>query len=317
VTDYRTFRNPDPPRVADVWNASLAGPRTVLIPPRSTGLLECFTLAKPYFDRDGLILAFDGDRPVGLAHAGFAGTADSAAIDRSRGVVCTLGVAPSHRRQGVGSELIRRAEDYLRQKGAKEILAGPCPPANPFTFGLYGGADSPGFLASEGLTRPFLEHRGYQVTRSVGVFRCSLKRLQLPPDPRFLEVHASYDILGAPYSRAGWYQESVIGPVEAVEYRLQGKGSGQLAGRIVLWDMATFGYGWGETCVGMLGLTIDPSLRRRGLAKYLVAQVLLHLQHQSFDSFEACVGLDDEAGVGLFRGLGFEQADTGHCYRKA
>src|SRR6185369_5804215 len=109
---------------------------------KATGLLECFTLAKPYFDREGLLLAFDAGRPVGLAHAGFASSVDGRSLDLTTGVLCTLGVAPSHRRQGIGSELLRRAEEYLRSKGAREILAGPRAGANPFTFGLYGGADS-------------------------------------------------------------------------------------------------------------------------------------------------------------------------------
>ncbi len=314
---YRTFRNPDPPLVAEAWNAALSGPRTVPIPPRATGLLECVTLAKPYFDRDGLLLAFDGDRPIGLAHAGFAASPDGRSLDYSKGVLCALGVAPLYRRQGIGSELLRRSEEYVRDKGAKELFAGPCAPLNPFTFGLYGGADSPGFLASDGLARPFLEHRGYQVARSVGILRLVLNRLQLPPDPRFVEIHPRYDILGAPYSRGGWYQEGVLGPIEAVEYRLQEKGTAQVHGRILLWDMTTFGYTWGETCVGLLGLKVDAGRLRQGLGKYLVAQVLLHLQQQAFDCFEACVGLDNEPALGLFRALGFEQVDTGHCYRKA
>ncbi len=121
-------------------------------------------------------------------------------------------MAPLYRRQGVGSELLRRAEEYLRQKGAKELFAGPCAAMNPFTFGLYGGADSPGFLASDGLARPFLEHRGYQVARSVGILRLVLKRLQLAPDARFAEIHPRYDILGAPLDGCGWSSIMEGGP---------------------------------------------------------------------------------------------------------
>lgn len=315
---YRTFRNPDPPRLAEVWNASLVGPRAVpLNPPQSPGILEYFTLGKPYFDPRGLTLAFDDQCPVGFVHSGFAGSLDGSTLDHTTGVICTLVVLPSHRRQGIGGELLRRAEQYLIQVGAKTILAGPTEPTNPFTFGLYGGADSAGFLASEGLTRPFLEHRGYQVAQTIGIFQRVLKRFQAPIDVRFHAIHPRYDILGNPFSRAGWYRESALGPVEAVEYRLQEKQTTRVESRIVLWDMMVpFGYHWGETCVGAIDLYVEPNRRQQGLAKYLLVQVLLHLQQQAFDRFEACVDLNNVAMLGLLHGLGFTQVETGHSYRR-
>jgi ribosomal protein S18 acetylase RimI-like enzyme len=317
VIHYRTFRNPDPPVLADVWNASLAGPRTVLIQPRSTNILEYFTLAKPYFDPEGLIFAFDDGRPVGFVHAGFGPSADRRSLDHSTGVVCSLGVVPSHRRQGVGRELLRRGEEYLRGKGAREILAGPAAPANPFTFALYGGSDSVGFLAGDSLAAAFFESQGYKLVRAIGVFQRGSRRQQMPADPRFLTIHPRYDILGAPLLRAGWWRECVLGPIEAVEYRLQDKKTGEGVARIVLWDMATFGFAWGETVVGLLDLEVKEELRRQGLAKYLMVQVLLHLQQQSFERFEACVDLGNVACVSLLRALGFELVETGQVFRKA
>jgi ribosomal protein S18 acetylase RimI-like enzyme len=316
VIDYRPFRNPDPPLLADVWNASLAGSRTVLVGPNSTGLLEYFTMAKPYFDPAGLIFALDEGRPVGVVHAGFGPSADGAALDRATGVICAIGVVPSHRRRGIGRELLRRAEEYLGAQGAREIFAGPCRPANPFTFGLYGGSDSPGFLASDGLARPFFEHNGYSVSRTIGVFQRALQRPYMPSDPRFIALQPRFEILGAPHSKAGWYRECVLGPVEAVEYRLRDKQSGEAAARVVLWDMATFGFAWGETAVGLLDLEVAPPRRRQGMAKFLLAHVLLHLHQQTFDRFEACADLANVAAVGLLRGLLFDQVDTGHCFRK-
>lgn len=318
MIEYRPFRNPDPPLLADVWNASLAGSRTVLIQPHSTGLLEYFTMAKPYFDPAGLIFAIDEGRPVGFVHAGFGpGAPGSYWPDTSTGVICALGVIPSHRRQGVGGELLRRAEKYLRSRGATEILAGPCRPVNPFTFGLYGGSDSAGFLASDGLARPFFEHKGYAVTQTIGVFQRALQRAFMPSDPRFLGLQPCYEIVGAPYSRAGFYRECVLGPIEAVEYRLREKQSGEVAARVILWDMATFGFAWGETAVGLIDLDVTPELRRQGMAKFLLAHVLAHLHQQTFDRFEACVDLNDAAAVSLLRGLLFDQVETGHCYRRS
>jgi GNAT superfamily N-acetyltransferase len=282
----------------------------------SATLLEFFTLAKPYFDPAGLIFAFDDHLPVGFVHAGFACDAAGTALDRSAGVVCALGVVPARRRQGIGSELLRRAEDYLRGRGAQQLLAGPQAPANPFTFALYGGADSPGFLSSDPLARAFFEKHGYQLERTVGLFQRGLARMQVPPDPRFAALRQKYDIVATAYQDAGWWRECVLGPIEAYDYRLQEKGSTTVAARCVLWDMETFQALWGHSCVGMIDLQVDPALRRRGLARYLVGQVLRHLRDQPFVLFEAHVPLDNAACLGLMQGLGLQQVDTGQRFRR-
>jgi GNAT superfamily N-acetyltransferase len=314
VISYRAYRNPDSPAVVEAWNVCFSGRRVV--PVRLATVLEYFTFAKPYFDPAGLILAFDGGRPVGMVHAGFGAADDGKWIDPAVGVICALGVTPSHRRQGVGAELLRRAEDYLRQRGAKELFAGPLAPRNPFTFGLYGGCNSAGFLASDVTARPFLEKHGYKLAHSAGLFQRPLARAYLPPDPRFPTIRQKYDVIASPYHGAGWWRECTYGPIEAVEYRVQGKQQGPVVARCVLWDMETFAQSWGEACVGMLELTVEPEHRRQGLAKYLLSQILRHLRDQPFHLFEAMADPDDAAARGLLQGLEFQQVDVGQCYRR-
>jgi ribosomal protein S18 acetylase RimI-like enzyme len=314
VIHYRAYRNPDSPAVVEAWNACFSGRRVV--PVRLTTVLEYFTFAKPYFDPQGLILALDDDKPIGLVHAGFGPAADGQAIDPATGVICALGVAPSHRRQGIGGELLRRAEDYLKQLGATELFAGPLAPRNPFTFGLYGGCNSPGFLASDVMARPFFEKYGYRLSASAGLFQRPLARAYLPPDPRFATIRQSYDVIATAYHGAGWWRECVMGPIEAVEYRVQQKQQGAVVARCVLWDMEPFAPVWGESCVGMLELTVLPEHRRQGLAKYLLSQILRHLRDQPFHLFEAMADPNDAAAMGLLRGLEFQQVEVGHAYRR-
>jgi ribosomal protein S18 acetylase RimI-like enzyme len=314
VIHYRTFRNPDPPALVAVWNGSLSGRGAV--PIRMATLLEYFTFAKPYFDPEGLILAFDDGRPVGFAHAGFAPNADGSGVDRQVGVLCTLGVLPDHRGKGVGSELLRRAEDYLKRRGARELLAGPQAPRNPYTFGLYGGARSPGFLDSDAQARPFLEGRGYHVRESALVFQRALDRVNVPADPRFLGHRQHYEILATPHHAGSWWEESVLGPVDLVEYRLQEKGTGRVAARATLWEMDTFNQYWGENGVGIVDLDVAPDLRRQGLAKFLLSQVLRHLHEQFFSLVEVHAPEANEPAVNLLRGLGFQHVDTGRLFAR-
>jgi GNAT superfamily N-acetyltransferase len=314
VIHYRTFRNTDSPAVVALWSACRSGRRVV--PVQTTTLLEFFTLAKPYFDPAGLIFAFDDGTPVGFVHAGFTSDPTGTAVDPSTGVICTLVVVPPRRRQGIGSELLHRAEDYLRGRGARTFLAGPLAPDNPFTFGLYGGCTSAGFLSADALARPFFEKHGYQVDRSAGLFQRLLTRMQMPADPRFASIRQKYDIIAAPYHGAGWWKECVLGPVEAFDYRLQEKGGTRAAAHCVLWDMETFVPLWGQSCVGLVELEVDPALRRQGLARYLLAQILRHVRDQNFGLFEALAPLDNPAGTGLLDGLGFQQVETGQRFRR-
>src|SRR6476469_711267 len=66
---YRPFENRDPPGLAEIWRTQrpIRGRMQAVTPQ----VLEKHVFAKPWFDRHGLIVACDGPRLVGFAHAGF------------------------------------------------------------------------------------------------------------------------------------------------------------------------------------------------------------------------------------------------------
>jgi ribosomal protein S18 acetylase RimI-like enzyme len=69
------------------------------------------------FDGTSFIGAFDmseGEKPIGLVIANY---------DGRRGWINRIAVLPEYRREGVGSALIREAEEFLEKKGAKIIAA--------------------------------------------------------------------------------------------------------------------------------------------------------------------------------------------------
>jgi ribosomal protein S18 acetylase RimI-like enzyme len=314
VIQYRTFRNTDPPALVDLWNDCFTGRGAAYL--RGTILLEYFAFAKPYFDPNGLILAEAGNQVVGFVLAGFGPTADGAALDRHAGVVCLLGVAPAFRRQGIGSELLRRGEEYLRQQGAAELHAGPTGALNPYTFGIYGGSESSGFLESEPLARPFLERRGYRVHDTALVLQRSLETPLNVSDVRFVNHRSRYDIYAGPLKTKSWWRECVLGPVELHEYRLQDKNTSATVARLTLWEMETFGPRWNEHAIGMSDFEVVPELRRQGMGKFFLLQVLRHLHEQFFTLLEIHVRESDEAGLNLLRLFGFRQVDRGLAYRR-
>jgi ribosomal protein S18 acetylase RimI-like enzyme len=315
VITNRTFRNTDPPHLADLWNACFTGRGAAVL--RGPTLLEYFVFSKPYFDPAGLFVAAEEGKAIGFALAGLGGDDTGAALRTDTGVTSLLGVHPDHRRRGVGTELLRRCEDYLRGRGAKELTAGPLAPLNPFTFGLYGGSESAGFLESDALARPFLEKHGYQVRQSVLVYQRPLDRPLSVIDVRFPAHRQRYDVHGGLRGDLTWWQDCVLGPLELHEYRLVDKLVGHTVARACLWEMETFNGRWNQHAVGLLGLEVVPDLRRRGLGKFLLAQLVRFLQEQFFGLVEVHLDVGNVAAAGLLRGLSFDHVDTGHSYRLA
>lgn len=308
---FRTFRNGDPPALAAIWGACGLGPCGSAPP---AAFLERSIFSKPYFDPAGLLIAEADGKPVGFAHAGFGPNADESAIDRRRGVICALLVHPEHRRRGLGRELLERAENYL---GCPEVQAGAARPLNPFYFGLYGGSDQPGVLASDAAAGPFFVRHGYRAVRSSQVLELRFAEPLAPQDPRSADIRRQFDIRFLPgASISSWWQDCVLGWIEPVEFRLEDKRTGQPAARVVVWEMDNVEGRWSESAVGILELLVRTDMRRQGLGRYLVDQLLRAVQDQRFGIVKAQAAAENIAAIRLFRSLGFRQTDTGHVYVK-
>jgi ribosomal protein S18 acetylase RimI-like enzyme len=313
---YRHFRNVDPPALVALWNEALTHRGAVEL--RSHTALDTAVFNKPYFDPAGFFVAEDdAGRLAGFAHAGFGPTEDLSALDHSRGVVCAIAVRPEDRRQRVGTELLGRCEAYLRERGATLLRAGTIRPVKPFYLGVYGGSNAPGFLKSDPDADPFFRARGYQPDHRVLVFD---RRLDLPlniVDARFGALRKRYEPQALPQARLGsWWRECVFGPLEPFEFRLDDKQTGQTAARALFWEMTDYGWRWGGPAAGVIDVQVRNDLRRQGLGRFLLAQLLRHLQEQYFAVAEVQVPAEDETAARLFRSLGFLQVDEGVSYTK-
>jgi ribosomal protein S18 acetylase RimI-like enzyme len=315
VIHYRTFQNTDPPHLMKVWNEVFTGRGSVPLPTPSA--LEEYVFAKPYFDRAGLTIALDDGEYVGFTHAGFGPTSDESALSTAVGVVCALAVRPSHRRRGIGTELLRRGEAYLAGRGTGTLYAGPMPPNNPFYLGLYGGSESAGFLASDADAEPFLLRHGYLRHESCRVLHRRLERPVNVSDPRFVAIRRRYELVAQPRKGAAtWWQESVLGPIELLDVLLRDKTTGVVAARAAAWEMLGFCQRWGAPAVGIIDLYVREESRRQGLARFVLVHLLRHVQEQFFSLVEVQTNEQNAGALALYRGLGFEEVDQGHSYRK-
>ena len=313
---YRSFRNFDPPALTAVWNESLT--RRGAVEMRTSAPFESLVLDKPYFDPHGLLIAEDDDGKVaGFVHAGFGPTDDLSALRRDVGAIGLIAVRPADRRQGVGTELLRRAEDYLRGEGATRVHAGGQRPAKPFYFGLYGGSNGPGFLLSDPEVHPFLLSRGYSLGQKMFVFN---KRVDEPltiVDPRFATLRKKYECHAIPEAQLGsWWWESVLGPLDPSEFRVADRQTGDTVARALFWEMKDYGWRWGAPAAGIVDVQVRGEVRRQGVGRYMLGQLLRHLADQYFAIVEVQVPEKEETGIKMFTALGFTPVDTGVGYVK-
>lgn len=310
---YRPFLNTDPPQLITVWNESLTGRGS--FPLRSPNLLERWVFSKPYFDPTSLIVAESEETGVvaGFSLHGFGPDDSLSRLESSRGVIAATLVRPEFRRKGLGRELFRRSERYLRESGAKSIRFGALPPNNPYLFGLYGGAHSVGVLDSEPLAAPFLTAMGYSPGEGKQVFHKSLDEPIVVADQRFAQLRRNFEgqflLRGAEAN--SWWQECVWGTLEASEVRLIDRVKQLPVARAIVWELEGFGWRWGCPSAGVYDVWVHPDYRKQGIAKLILIDILRVLQEQFFGIAELHVPDGDPAGNGLCRTLGFRQVDFG------
>jgi len=315
VIQFRSFTNFDPPRIAQIWNESLSGRGSYVL--KLVALLERFYFSKLYFDPRGLILAMDGDTPVGFSHAGFGPNAAGTDVDPLKGVICAVVVRPNYRRQGIGSELLQRAENYLKHCGAMSVQAGSYAPLNPFTLGIYGGSESAGVLLSDHAAGPFFENHDYGVVACRSVLHRPLETPLTITDPRFTDLRRHYEVSVQPkVSLANWWMENTAGPLDPLEIRVEDRVTRSVAGRALLWEMEGYSWRWNLPAAGLFDFVIREDLRRQGLGRFFLAHILRYLQEQYFGVCECHAEFEAPELLGLIKSLEFVQVDEGRVYRK-
>jgi ribosomal protein S18 acetylase RimI-like enzyme len=321
VISYRKFLNSDPPGLVDVWNDTANGRGSY--PLRSVSLFDRWILSKPYFEADGLIVAEEindeGKKSiVGFTLAGFGPNEEQTGLNHDLGVTCNILVKHSYRKSGVGRELLKRSEAYLISKGAKTLHVGSMNPNNPFLFGLHGGANSPGILKSDGDAEPFLTKEQYTPGEAVTIFQRKLDSQLNIVDNRFNFLKRRYDVqLIRAAQASSWWAECVWGVLEPVEFRIFDKLTGMPCARAIVWELEGFNWRWNYPAAGILDVQVRPDLRKQGMAKMLLFQILRFLQDQFFGIAELQVRSADPAAVGLCTSLGFEAVDEGFVYIKS
>ncbi len=312
---YRAFRNTDPPALAELWNRQ-TGLRAWL-QPITPALLEKSAFSKPHFDRLGLIVAEEGGRLVGFAHAGFGAAADGSRISTDVGASNVVQVAAHDQRAEIAQGLLEHCEAYLTGRGARTLLAGCARPAHGFYLGLYGGTESPGVLESDAATLALFRSAGYGEVENHVILQRPRAVFRPPVDRRQVQIRRQYRVESqTDPPPATWWEACTLGQLDRVSYRLFSRHADEACGEVMAWNRARAPGDFGAPAVGLMELQIQPQFRGQGLGTFLAGEALRTVQESGGTLVEVQVAETNQAGWALFRKLGFQPVDRGWVLRK-
>lgn len=315
MISYRAFQNTDPPALAEIWRNQPA--EHGRLHPMTVALLEQFVFSKPYFDRAGLIVAVDGERPVGFVHAAFGPSDDEQSLSKQMGLTCLVMVHPDYQRRGIGGELLARGESYLRQQGAEVLYGGGVAPLNGFYLGLYGGSELPGVLDSDaGEQRLFCAH-GYREIDRVAVLERDLTGFRVPVDRALMQVRrrSSVQAVFDPPPRT-WWQACAWSGLERTRFELSLRDAGRVVASAAFWSLEPISRAWGVQAAGLIELEVTEEFRRQGIATFLLGEAMRQLQAQGVSLVQAQTMQRNAPALALYQKLGFQLIDQGAVYRK-
>lgn len=313
---FRSFRNSDPPQIAEIWRSQPAS--RGLVQPMSSAIFERHALNSLLFDRDALIVACDQKRLLGFVHAGFGPMADESRLATDIGGTLALMVRPAEAKSSLADELLLHSERYLQHRGAKVLTAGGVDRLGPFYLGLIGGTASSALLDSDPREQQFyLRHDYREESRSL-VLQCDLGRFRAPVDRRQLQAkrRTQFEVILDPPS-ASWWEANTTSNIDRARFDLISKENGTCLASVRMWAMELLGATWGMRAAGLLGLEVLLDCnKRQGLAMLLVAEAMRYLQSMGIKLIEVQVTAGNLPARTLFERLGFSEVDQAVRYRK-
>lgn len=284
--------------------------------PISNLLLEMFVLSKPYFDRDGLIVAEDDGRVVGFVHVGFGPNEFGSDLSTDVGIICLLAVEQHQRRAEIMDQLLEQGEEYLVTRGAETIRVGSDFPFTPFYLGVLGGSDLPGVHTADDEMELLFRGHGYQETTRRRVFERYLGRFRIPVDRRLVQHRRSYRLEPQVHQLARWWDACVFGPSDRLTLHLFEKDSQEPCGSAIFWDMGPISTRPTTSGMGLISFEIDEAQRGKGVGSFFVSEAIKLLQYRGVNRIEVQLPQDNEAAHKIFERLKFDQISQSVLYEK-
>jgi GNAT superfamily N-acetyltransferase len=313
---YRPFLNSDPPVIAEIWRSQ--APSNAIIQTMTPAVLDDLVYSKPYFDRHGLILAVQGDKPIGFVHAGFGPNADFSDLDPSNGATALLLVSPHRDREAIARELLSRSEQYLRGRGATTLFGGATSMLAPFYLGLYGGSQLSGVLASDTRSIDLFRDFDYAETAHARIFRRDLRGFRPPVDRELMQIRRQYQLVKQTESLPrSWWEACEFSSIEKLDFVLLPKAKGPPVAEARLWDIEPMASSWGVHAMGFVDMVVSTTANASAVATHFVSETFRQLQDYGITLVEFQLQTGESLGIEVCHKLGFEEIDQGILFRKS
>ncbi len=315
MVSFRPFLNGDITDLIRIWNDH--GPDSGLVTDLSVDLFDRLVLSKPYFNRQGLIAAVEDNRVIGFVHVGFGPNADETDLDFHLGIVSMLLVHADYTDPSIADELLKRGEQYLRDRGAQEIVAVGFDTACPFYLGLYGGSQLPGILESDIRRRDFFTNSGYQSVGRIALSKCDLNTLHVGFDRDVLRLRRSMriDYLPDPKSRS-WWDACTQGFLPQLQVTATPTAGGTLVASATFWDMQSLLASDGPRTMGLSKIEASDTEQDFSVVRYLLLESFRYLQQQEIAFVQTQADEEDEPTKELFQAVGLKNFDVGLILKK-
>jgi GNAT superfamily N-acetyltransferase len=281
-------------------------------------LLEECVFGKPYFDRHGFLVAKEGSRLVGFAHAGFGATPDGSGWSTEVGAINLVLTAEHEQRESIARGLLEHGESYLTSHGARTLWAGCVQPAHGFYLGLYGGSESPGVLESDAASLALFRSAGYAEVEQHAILQRRLAGFRPLVDRQQLQLRRQYHVESeADPPCASWWEAWTIGQFDRARHRLFQRQAGEACGSVMTWCRERPFGSSGASPMSLVGLQIQAELQGQGLGAFLVGEALRCALGNGVSLAEVQIVENNPSALALFRKLGFQQVDRGWVLRKS
>lgn len=298
-----TYRNGDEGAILDIWRQVLA-PDTV-----DEATFAQKVLADPNYERQGLLVARQGDRAVGFALAVVRRMpiGPESDLDPDSAWITAFGVLPEARRHGVAGRLFDAAEAFVAERGRRRIEVSPYAP----TY-FWPGVDPERYPDAAA----FLEARGYRRVYDAVAMDKNLVGYATPPDVLALEA----DLRGEGYDftvLSPRYVRALVEFNDRMFHADWARAIRDAVARRVDWDRTLIAVKDDQVCgfaqfgaydhvpdrFGPFG--VDESLRGKGIGKVLLYRTMTALAAKGYhDTWFLWTGERTPAGF-LYKRAGF------------
>ncbi|MBQ1454982.1 MAG: hypothetical protein IIZ25_03940 [Thermoguttaceae bacterium] len=195
-------------------------------------MFEQHILDNVLFDREGFLLLFEDDLPVGFIHASFPPNEDWDDRRFDIGILYPPVVPVFPRLQEALDLLVTAAERYLLSRGAARWFVGGMANASPFYNGLYGPCSAEGVLQRDKAVVELFRRRGYKECLSSGLYRIWLDHYLSPVKPRIREVQRKFLFQRmSHWTPVNWWDANCGRKFNVIEWNVFDRQTGAVAGR--------------------------------------------------------------------------------------